>query len=106
MMCVKHAYSYFFKVSDDEDEDAFMQRHNLEILKASVEAKDKQAHYRSLKQQNGAITLGEKAFYDENTTDNDDISTYENGGGRRNLRRRKKILTAEEEATIGIIIFL
>lgn len=78
-----------FKVSDDEDdEDAFMQRHNLEILKASVEAKDKQAH--------------QKAFYDENTTDNDDISTaYENGGGRRNSRRRKKLLTAEEEAHLG-----
>ena len=81
------------KVSDDEDEDAFIQRHNLEILKASVEAKDKQAH--------------QKAFYDENTTDNDDVSTtnYEingnNGNGRRNSRRRKKLLTAEEEAHLG-----
>ena len=81
------------KVSDDEDEDAFIQRHNLEILKASVEAKDKHAH--------------QKAFYDENTTDNDDISTtnYEingnNGNGRRNSRRRKKLLTAEEEAHLG-----
>ena len=81
-----------FKVSDDEDEDAFIQRHNLEILKASVEAKDKQAH--------------QKAFYDENTTDNDDVSTnYEingnNGNGRRNSRRRKRLLTAEEEAHLG-----
>ena len=41
---------------------------------------------------------GVHSFYDEKTTDNDDISTYENGGGRRNSRRRKKILTAEEEA--------
>ena len=67
-----------------------MQRHNLEILKASVEAKDKQAHH--------------QAFYDENTTDNDDISAnFENGGGRRNSRRRKKLLTAEEEAHLGTI---
>ena len=62
-------------------------------MKASVEAKDKQAH--------------QKAFYDENTTDNDDVSTtnYEingnNGNGRRNSRRRKKLLTAEEEAHLG-----
>lgn len=70
-----------------------MQRHNLEILKASVEAKDKQAH--------------QNAFYDENTTDNDEISTtnYEINGnnGRRNSRRRKKLLTAEEEAHLGIL---
>ena len=66
-----------------------MQRHNLEVLKASVEAKDKQTH--------------QKAFYDECTTDNDDMSTaYENGGGRRNSRRRKKLLSAEEEANLGM----
>ena len=79
-----------YKVSDDEDDDdAFMQRHNLEVLKASVEAKDKQTN--------------QKAFYDECTTDNDDMSTgYENGGGRRNSRRRKKLLSAEEEANLGM----
>ena len=63
-----------------------------------MEAKDKQAH--------------QKAFYDENTTDNDDVSTnYEINGnngnnGRRNSRRRKKLLTAEEEAHLGKLLAL
>ena len=63
-----------------------------------MEAKDKQAH--------------QKAFYDENTTDNDDVSTnYEINGnngnnGRRNSRRRKKLLTAEEEAHLGKLLSL
>ena len=97
----------FFQVSDDEDEDVFIQRHNLEVLKASVEAKDKQAHYKSLKQQTKQTPTGEDHFYDENTTDIDDIPIHENGNGRRNSRRRKRILTAEEEANLGILdIFL
>ena len=96
-------YTILLKVSDDdEDEDAFMQRHNLEILKASVDAKDKQAHYKAKRQQNRATPLGDDAIYDENTTDNDEFSTYENGVGRRTSRRRKRVLTADEEAVMGI----
>ena len=79
-----------------------MQRHNLEILKASVDAKDKHAHYNGKRQQSRTTGLDEDTIYDESTTDNDEFSTYENGVGRRNPRRRKRLLNAEEEAHIGI----
>ena len=88
-----------FKVSDDEDdEDAYLQRHNLEILKASVDAREKQMHYKTLKQEKGGESPN--LMYDENTTDNDEM-LHNEVDRRSNIRRKKRLLSAEEEALIG-----
>ena len=88
-----------FKVSDDEDdEDAYLQRHNLEILKASVDAREKQMHYKTLKQEKGGESPN--LMYDENTTGNDEM-LHNEVDRRSNIRRKKRLLSAEEEALIG-----